>query len=123
MQRSREIELLAHINRLEFAIEKLTIRADNWRAAAKAVGAPAQDRKRHEAEQHMTNLTTIEELPALHVLVRFGKDIPPDLQGRVMLHMEKELREAGLDAEVFKKSIGDDSKLRSSMTAEQRAKL
>jgi len=71
----------------------------------------------------MTKLTMVEELPALHVLVQFGRDIPPDLQGRVMLHMEKELRETGLDAEVFKHSIGDDSKLRSSMTAEQRANL
>jgi len=41
----------------------------------------------------------------------------------VMLDLEKALRARGLPAEVFKDSMGDDSKLRRAMTPEQRAKL
>lgn len=71
------------------------------------------------------NLPTIapDALPAHHVLVDFGRSIPPDAQGVVMLAMERSLREAGIPAEVFKRTKEDDSKLRRSMTPEQRAKL
>ena len=58
-----------------------------------------------------------------HVIVKFGSGIHADLQGVVMLHMEKELRELGVPAEVFKESTPDDSKLRSLMTVEQRESL
>jgi hypothetical protein len=58
-----------------------------------------------------------------HVIVRFGSGIPASTQGEVMLDMEKELRKRGLPAEVFKDTMGDDSKLRRAMTVEQRGKL
>lgn len=58
-----------------------------------------------------------------HVIVKFGSSIPSDLQGRVMLAMEKSLREVGLPAEVFKATMPDDSKLRLKMTPEEREKL
>lgn len=58
-----------------------------------------------------------------HVIVDFGKSVPPDLQGRVLLQMERSLREAGLQAEVFKRTMPDDSKLRLRMTEEERQKL
>mgnify|MGYP001574710007 FL=1 len=57
------------------------------------------------------------------VIVEFGKAVHPDMQGRVMLYMEKFLREHGVPAEVFKKTALDDSKLRLRMTAEERLKL
>lgn len=64
------------------------------------------------------------DLPDLHVLVQFGGQIPGDIQGRALLALEKMLRsETGLDIEVFKESMADDSKLRRAMTPEQRAKL
>lgn len=58
-----------------------------------------------------------------HVIVKFGKGIPAAVQGHAMLMFEKCLREAGVPAEVFKETMADDSKLRSLMTVEQRAKL
>lgn len=58
-----------------------------------------------------------------HVVVDFGSGIPAGLQGVVMLAMEKSLREAGVPAEVFKRTMPDDSKLRLKMTPEERAKL
>lgn len=57
------------------------------------------------------------------VIVDFGKAIPPDLQGRVLLGMERMLRENGVPAEVFKRTMADDSKLRLRMTEEERQKL
>lgn len=57
------------------------------------------------------------------VIVDFGKAVPPDLQGRVLLGMEQTLREAGVAAEVFKRTMTDDSKLRLRMTQEERLKL
>ena len=57
------------------------------------------------------------------VIVDFGKLIPPDAQGRVLLQMERSLREAGLAAEVFKRTAPDDSKLRLRMTTDERQKL
>ena len=61
----------------------------------------------------------------LHVVVRFGSDIPSDVQGSAMLQFERDLRARmpGKWVEVFKENKGDDSKLRMLMTPEQRAKL
>lgn len=59
----------------------------------------------------------------LEVIVDFGKAIPPDLQGKVLLQMERSLRESGVAACVFKRTMPDDSKLRLRMTDEERAKL
>ena len=64
-----------------------------------------------------------DKLPPLHVIVRFGSDIPDTAQGEVMLAMEKDLRKLGIKAEVFKETMGDDSKLRVLMTPDERAKL
>ena len=58
-----------------------------------------------------------------HIMINFGSAIPAGAQGEVMLAMEKALRQRGIPAEVFKETMGDDSKLRRSMTPEQRAKL
>ncbi len=64
------------------------------------------------------------DLPRYHVLLKFGAGIPSDKQGVAMLALEKHLRNmTGVPVEVFKETMGDDSKLRRSMTVEQRAKL
>lgn len=66
------------------------------------------------------------ELKPLHVLVKFGGGIRGSVQGPALLAFEKKLRELadGAYIEVFKEhSVGDDSKLRSEMTPEQRARL
>ena len=68
-------------------------------------------------------LATATAIAPHHVLVDFGEGIPYDAQGIVLLAMERALREMGLPAEVFKRTKPDDSKLRRSMTPEQRAKL
>jgi len=57
------------------------------------------------------------------VHVRFGPGFSLTTQGEVMLDLEKALRARGLPAEVFKDTMGDDSKLRRAMTEEQRHKL
>lgn len=69
------------------------------------------------------NLQLAPELPDFHVIVDFGNGIPTDLHGVVMLAMEKQLRAAGVPAEVYKQTMPDDSKLRNKMTPEERAKL
>jgi len=66
------------------------------------------------------------EIPDLHVVVKFGKGIPSWLQGEALLNFEKDMRRlchSKLWIEVFKEAKGDDSKLRASMTKEQRAAL
>lgn len=65
------------------------------------------------------------DLPDHHVIVRFGRGIPGDAQGRAMLAMEKHLHEltANVSVQVFKETMADDSKLRRMMTPEERAKL
>lgn len=64
------------------------------------------------------------DLPALHVMVQFGKDIPADAQSLAMLAFERILREhTGSLIEVFKEAKGDDSKLRNAMTPQQRSRL
>ena len=57
------------------------------------------------------------------VIVDFGKAIPSDEQGPVLLQMEMSLRERGIPAEVYKRTMPDDSKLRLKMTDDLRAKL
>jgi len=57
------------------------------------------------------------------IVVKFGKGIPQDAQGPVMLAMEKSLRESGYPVCVFKETMPDDSKLRRSMTPLERASL
>ena len=59
-------------------------------------------------------------MPDLKLIV---KGIPKEAEGPVMLHIEKVLRQMGYSAEVYKETKPDDSKLRSLMTVEQRAKL
>lgn len=62
----------------------------------------------------------------LHVVVHFGDGIPSAIQGKALLDFEKSLRDLTdhkLWIEVFKEAKGDDSKLRSAMTPEQRARL
>ena len=60
----------------------------------------------------------------LHVVVKFGSEIPGWAQGAAMMAFERKLREeTGLNIEVFKDAKGDDSRLRSEMTSEQRARL
>lgn len=65
------------------------------------------------------------DIPPLHVVVKFGADVPGAVQGAAMLEFERDLRRRmpGQWVEVFKDNKGDDSKLRMLMTKEQRAKL
>ena len=61
---------------------------------------------------------------AKKITVNFDAGIPPDVQGVVLLNLEKELRAlTGLDCRVYKALKGDDSKLRVMMTQVQRDKL
>ena len=58
------------------------------------------------------------------ITVKFDAGIPSDVQGVVLLNLEKELRVlTGLDCRVYKDLKGDDSKLRVMMTQVQRDKL
>ena len=62
--------------------------------------------------------------PGLQVVVRFPEGIPTEVQGPVLLCMEMMLRTmTKQDVRVVKDLMGDDSKLRRSMTIEQRRKL
>ncbi len=50
---------------------------------------------------------------AKKVTVKFDDDIPSDVQGVVLLNLEKELRKlTGLDCRVYKDRMADDSQLR-----------
>ena len=71
----------------------------------------------------VTSEAQIPQTADFHVVVDFGKGIPPDAQGPALLHMEMELRKAGIPAEVLKRECPDDSKLRLKMTHEEREKL
>ena len=68
-------------------------------------------------------------LDPLHVKVDFGAGVPHEIQGPALLAFERLLRAASNDRgnrlwiEVFKDIKGDDSKLRTMMTALERAKL
>ena len=58
------------------------------------------------------------------VIIQFATNISGDAQAKSMLAMEKHLRQiTGQEIQVFKEAMGDDSRLRASMTAAQRAKL
>ncbi len=65
----------------------------------------------------------------LHVKVDFGSAIPHEIQGPALLAFERLLRDESAKSgdrlwiEVFKDIKGDDSKLRTMMTALERAKL
>ena len=62
--------------------------------------------------------------PGLQVVVRFPDTIPSAVQGPALLELEKTLRTlTKLDVRVVKDLMGDDSKLRRSMTLVQREKL
>ncbi len=59
-----------------------------------------------------------------HVTVDFGPGVSPAEQGPLLLAFERMARQmTGKPVEVFKHRMGDDSKLRRSMTSEERAKL
>lgn len=57
------------------------------------------------------------------VLVKFGSGVPSMEQAKVMFDMELALQRMGHDVRVLKETMGDDSKLRVMMTAEERDKL
>ncbi len=58
------------------------------------------------------------------VLVQFADNIPSAAQSSAMMELEKILRRmTGMEIEVFKEVMGDDSKLRVQMTPEERNKL
>ena len=60
----------------------------------------------------------------LHIQLRFGPGIPAEVQGPLLLKLEKIIRaDIGLRVELFKETMEDDSKLRRSMTLIQRASL
>lgn len=55
------------------------------------------------------------------VTVTFPAGFPSEAQGRALLAFEQYLRNlTGLEVHVFKAKMGDDSKLRMAMTAEER---
>ena len=68
-------------------------------------------------------------LAPLHVKVEFGSAISHEIQGPALLELERNLRRLSKESgtplwiEVFKDVKGDDSKLRTMMTKEERAKL
>jgi hypothetical protein len=66
-----------------------------------------------------------QKIPDLHVVVQFGAGVAPSVQGPALLAFERSLRElsGGQWIEVFKEVKGDDSRLRTSMTREERSKL
>ena len=69
-------------------------------------------------------IVTAPPVPANHVIVDFGDAVHPDLQGAALLFLEKYLRTHGApDAEAFKRTAPDDSKLRLRMDQAAREKL
>lgn len=60
----------------------------------------------------------------LKVIVQLPDEIPAHLQGQALMPFERHLRVlTGLDVQVFKAKMADDSKLRVAMTPEERAKI
>lgn len=57
------------------------------------------------------------------IIVAFGDHYDSGMQGDILLRLERLLRQDGIPAKVFKTTMADDSKLRSMMTPEERAKL
>lgn len=62
-------------------------------------------------------------MKANEVLVKFGDGIPGSAQAKVMFDLEVSLQKMGYDVRVFKETMGDDSRLRASMTQDQRERL
>lgn len=63
-------------------------------------------------------------LEPFEIRVDFGPAIHGDAQGRCLIALERYLRETlGVPALVYKATMGDDSKLRRSMTEEERRRL
>lgn len=58
-----------------------------------------------------------------HVIVQFGSGVSADDQGVLLLAWEKMARGMGFKVELFKETAADDSKLRRTMTIEERARL
>lgn len=82
----------------------------------------------HQLPTHHTGGSSrpLAAFPDLHVLVKFGKGVPADVQGAALLAFERDLRArtgGKLWIEVFKEAKGDDSKLRAMMTPQERMKL
>lgn len=71
----------------------------------------------------MPSLQMASDVQPNHVIVTFGLGIPEEVQGQILLWMEKKLRAMGVMAEVYKPVHPDDSKLRREMTKEQRNRL
>ncbi len=65
----------------------------------------------------------VPESPFCDVVVSFGSGCPSSVQASAMMRLERWLREEGVPAQVLKQTMADDSKLRRSMTPEQRSKL
>ena len=67
----------------------------------------------------------MKKIDPLHAIVNFGSKIPGDVQGVAMLEFERILRRLmpGEWVEVFKETMGDDSRLRNLMTPEERKRL
>ena len=58
------------------------------------------------------------------VIIQFAGNIKGEIQSKGMMEFEKILRRiSGMEIEVFKEVMGDDSKLRVQMTPEQRDRL
>ena len=69
-------------------------------------------------------MTTATILRKNTVLISFASNIPSEVQSKGMMEFEKILRRmTGMEIEVFKEVMGDDSKLRVQMTPEERNKL
>lgn len=59
-----------------------------------------------------------------YIIVKFGKGFTNAERGPILLEMERAARKvSGQYDEIFLERLDDDSKLRSSMTPEERAKL
>ena len=59
----------------------------------------------------------------IKVIVRFGADVPDDVQAKCLFDFEVNLRErSGLDCRVLKERMGDDSALRIVMDKRRSAK-
>lgn len=59
-----------------------------------------------------------------YITIEFGPGFSRDERGPILLAMERAARNvSGQYDEIFLERLGDDSKLRSSMTVEERSKL
>lgn len=66
----------------------------------------------------------VDTKPVVIVTVSFSEELAQEVQGTVIMEFEKHLRAlTGRDCRVFKKRMGDDSKLRVMMTQKQREAL